>query len=949
MSPLWIDVLEHSLKFLRQVVLGDVVDDRCSVPRADRHVALSLLMELESQKGTLSASLEAILLLITLWEKEKEAEDNRVPPQNSGAPLVAILRRYEKITNFGGQAKLSDGAPSSPTESFLRFLTLPDQDTSNVDLKQAAVVIISHLDRLAKPHLPAGSYTSKSSRQIQSQQVFTLGCLTTSTEHHSFNAELLQIPMVGIGLQYAATKLDVPTQILIKQIICLEKYFYILSGDGDVFSIDSEQNTELEPIKVKGFGTTPIVQLAGHCEGKHLLALNAEWQVYSWGFGEGGRLGHGDSLPKQQPTKIPTLADKEVRKIYCGSAYSACITQTGSLYTWGRGTYGSLGHGTSEDKLVPTIVQAMTDYSVIDVALGSGDSHTLCVIADGSVYAWGDGDCGKLGTGTCSGASLPTRIEGLSLITKVYSGSQFSVALAQDGSVYTWGKAHGGRLGHDIQTDFICTPQRIDALANGNKIVVSISVGSAHCLALTTNGEIYGWGRNDFHQICPATVSRDTIICIPILATPPSLQVTGMSCGSAHSILWFHSSMLRVAPRIPYVVDLTESTFKFIDQLLANVCGSATNSSEPRHPPSQESECIAVAALNLLRLQLHALIASNIDTQKCGLGEGSRLLNSLKIRILSLAGGPRTLKTMQDAAQWTLQVGWSVFLPTASERAQTLTSLLPSEPGVLTSGHRFMTDLLVGSLMAEEGLQTALRQAIYAEPEDCLSSDHNNLPLLHLIKQLLRNNSALTQARLAQLLIEPYTKTEDYYQHLPEPPSPSLELLHRFQRLLLSHIHQTKIDELGEAEILLGKYIHHIASLCLITLTKAHEVALHGKDGIIEILHADISDTLLYELLIGLVLLQRDKPTILSTFEWTKHFLPLLKILDNLNRFICDSDTQDLDDMGWPAIICRGAPKTIPSVEESSLIRHSDLENHVFDGGRWIIINGYVYDVQDYQ
>lgn len=122
-SPLWIDVLEHSLKFLRQVVLGDVVDDRCSVPRADRHVALSLLIELESQKGTLSASLEAILLLLTLWEKEKDAEDNRVPPQNSGAPLVAILRRYERITNMG-PAKVADGTPSSPTESFLRYKVL---------------------------------------------------------------------------------------------------------------------------------------------------------------------------------------------------------------------------------------------------------------------------------------------------------------------------------------------------------------------------------------------------------------------------------------------------------------------------------------------------------------------------------------------------------------------------------------------------------------------------------------------------------------------------------------------------------------------------------------------------------------------------------------------------------------------------------------------------------
>lgn len=118
-SSLWIEVLERSLKFLRQVVLGDAVDGRCIVPRVDRHIALSLLLELESQKGTLGASLEAILLLLSLWEKEKESNDNRVPSQNNGAPVVTILRRYEKISNFG-QTKLSSVTPASPTESFLR-------------------------------------------------------------------------------------------------------------------------------------------------------------------------------------------------------------------------------------------------------------------------------------------------------------------------------------------------------------------------------------------------------------------------------------------------------------------------------------------------------------------------------------------------------------------------------------------------------------------------------------------------------------------------------------------------------------------------------------------------------------------------------------------------------------------------------------------------------------
>ena len=111
----------------------------------------------------------------------------------------------------------------------------------------------------------------------------------------------------------------------------------------------------------------------------------------------------------------------------------------------------------------------------------------------------------------------------------------------------------------------------------------------------------------------------------------------------------------------------------------------------------------------------------------------------------------------------------------------------------------------------------------------------------------------------------------------------------------------------------------------------------------------NILDTLLYELLIGLVLLHKHKSTILSSFDWIKNLVPLLSALDTLNRSMCDGEIQDSDDMGWPGIICRGSnQKTYNVQEEVLLIRKCDLENHIIDGGFWIIISGCVYDVKDY-
>lgn len=125
----------------------------------------------------------------------------------------------------------------------------------------------------------------------------------------------------------------------------------------------------------------------------------------------------------------------------------------GDLYTWGRGSYGCLGHGNSEDKLEPCLVQALKDHTIVDVALGTSDSHTLCVTDVGLVFAFGDGDYGKLGNGSCVGCALPIQIDGLPMISRVFIGNQFSVALSYDGRIFSWGKRYGGRLGHST-TDY---------------------------------------------------------------------------------------------------------------------------------------------------------------------------------------------------------------------------------------------------------------------------------------------------------------------------------------------------------------------------------------------------------------------------------------------------------------------------------------------------------------
>lgn len=94
-----------------------------------------------------------------------------------------------------------------------------------------------------------------------------------------------------------------------------------------------------------------------------------------------------------------------------------------------------------------------------------------------------------------------------------------------------------------------------------------------------------------------------------------------------------------------------------------------------RHSLTDWIQCIC-SFLPYFHLQLHAAITGNVDAEDLGLGVGSKLLQSLKQQVVTLASNKGVLKTVQSAAQGALRNGWVLLLPTPEERARALTELL---------------------------------------------------------------------------------------------------------------------------------------------------------------------------------------------------------------------------------------------------------------------------------
>nr|XP_054388122.1 E3 ubiquitin-protein ligase HERC2-like isoform X2 [Pongo abelii] len=127
-----------------------------SIPLQDQHLALAILLELAVQRGTLSQMLSAILLLLQLWDSGAQETDNERSAQGTSAPLLPLLQRFQSIIcrkdmpHSNGDMYLLSG-PLSPSESFLRYLTLPQDNELAIDLQQMAVFVTALLDRLATP------------------------------------------------------------------------------------------------------------------------------------------------------------------------------------------------------------------------------------------------------------------------------------------------------------------------------------------------------------------------------------------------------------------------------------------------------------------------------------------------------------------------------------------------------------------------------------------------------------------------------------------------------------------------------------------------------------------------------------------------------------------------------------------------------------------------------
>ncbi|XP_021825378.1 E3 ubiquitin-protein ligase HERC2-like [Prunus avium] len=300
----------------------------------------------------------------------------------------------------------------------------------------------------------------------------------------------------------------------VQNIACGGRHAALVTKQGEIFSWGEESGGRLghgvdvdvlHPKLIDALSSMNIDLVA--CGEYHTCAVTLSGDLYTWGDGtyNFGLLGHGNEVSHWVPKKVNgPLEGIHVSSISCGPWHTAVVTSAGQLFTFGDGTFGVLGHGDRKSVSIPREVENLKGLrtvraacgvwhtaAVVEVMVGNSSSSNCSL---GKLFTWGDGDKGRLGHGDKEAKLVPTCVAALvePNFCRVACGHSMTVALTTSGHVYTMGSPVYGQLGNPQADGKL--PTRVEGKLSKSR-VDEIACGAYHVAVLTSRTEVYTWGK----------------------------------------------------------------------------------------------------------------------------------------------------------------------------------------------------------------------------------------------------------------------------------------------------------------------------------------------------------------------------------------------------------------------------------------------------------------------
>jgi alpha-tubulin suppressor-like RCC1 family protein len=215
-----------------------------------------------------------------------------------------------------------------------------------------------------------------------------------------------------------------------------------LNADGDLCLSGL---TQLRPSRIPLSDVTLTTGARTH------TLIDSQGHVYACGGGEDGVLGNDSTTSSSAPTPVVGLpSTAKVTALVSSWEGSGALLSSGSYHDWGYNAAGQLGDGGTVNSDVP--VEVKLPAVVLQVSQGGSgatNGQIVAILANGSVWAWGNDKKGQLGDGSRTNSDVPVPVDVRAGVTfvKVNSGGDSCYAIDKSGRLWAWGGNGNGQLG----------------------------------------------------------------------------------------------------------------------------------------------------------------------------------------------------------------------------------------------------------------------------------------------------------------------------------------------------------------------------------------------------------------------------------------------------------------------------------------------------------------------